>query len=54
MVLPAGETVFCGEKCPTFHDVRGYLAKRYGPDWATPPPPEARERHFVERFRDAP
>lgn len=54
MVFPAGETVFCGERCPTFRDARGYLAKRYGKDWAVPPPPEARERHFVERFRAAP
>lgn len=53
MVLPPGGTVFCGETCPAFHDQTAYLAQRYGKNWATPPPPEARERHFVERFREA-
>ena len=53
MVYPPSETTFRGEPCPCFRDQNAYLAKRYGPDWATPPPPEARERHFVERFREA-
>lgn len=43
--FPPSEGEFEGERVLLPKDVHGYLKKLYG-DYMTPPPPEARERHF--------
>ena len=46
-LAPGAPRPFEGRTCPCAAGVEAYMARLYGADYMTPPPPEMRERHVV-------
>lgn len=48
--LPLSKGIFEGHEVNLPGDPHAYLSKLYGSDYMTPPPPEKRERHSIEKI----
>lgn len=46
-LMPGATRTFEGRECPCAAGLESYMARLYGSDYMTPPPPERRERHIV-------